>query len=210
MCGGSLQVHDIKDFIKASYAQTPPSEINGWWLDTDLSSPYAKVYYKPFPVGQSGDDYAVSATITHMGTKGLSDWGNNLIYGLSGETGYKQTQRFKQAQELQNKTEKKYGSQNVSTLGHSQSGLISQLVGKNSKEVITLNPMTSLQRGTMTATTDPNIFNIRSSADVASVFNIGKTQNKNNIVIPVKSWNLYKEHKSDVLDNLDPNMVIGR
>ena len=73
-----------------------------------------------------------------MGTKGLSDWGNNLIYGLSGETGYKQTQRFKQAQDLQNKTEKKYGSQNVSTLGHSQSGLISQLVGKNSKEVITL------------------------------------------------------------------------
>ena len=69
--------------------------------------------------------------------------------------------------------------------------------------------MTSLQRGTMTATTDPNIFNIRSSADVVSAFNIGKTQNKNNIVIPVKSFNLYKEHKSDVLDNLDPNMMIG-
>lgn len=198
MGGGSLKVKEIKDFIKASYAQIPPSEINGWQLDTELSRPYAKVYTQ-----------GNRATITHMGTKGLSDWGNNLIYGLSGETGYKQTQRFKQAQDLQNKTEKKYGSQNVSTLGHSQSGLISQLVGKNSKEVITLNPMTSLQRGTMTATTDPNIFNIRSSADVVSAFNIGKTQNKNNIVIPVKSWNLYKEHKSDVLDNLDPNMSIG-
>ena len=199
MCGGSLQVHEIKDFIKASYADFPPSEINGWRLDTELSRPYAKVYTKD---GR--------ATITHMGTKGVTDWENNLIYGLSGESSYKKTNRFKQALTLQNQVEKKYGSQNVSTLGHSQSGLISQLVGKNSKEVITLNPMTSLQRGTMTATTDPNIFNIRSSADVVSAFNIGKTQNKNNIVIPVKSWNLYKEHKSDVLDNLDPNMMIGR
>ena len=70
--------------------------------------------------------------------------------------------------------------------------------------------MSSLQRGTMTAITDPNIFNIRSSVDVVSLGNAGKTRNKNNIVIDSNSWNILKEHSSDILNKLDPNMVIGR
>ena len=82
--GGSLTANEIKQFINASYSKNPPSEINGWRLDTDLSRPYAKVYY-------NGN----RATITHMGTQGITDWGNNLIYGLSGETGYKKKQRYK-------------------------------------------------------------------------------------------------------------------
>jgi len=145
-----------------------------------------------------------------MGTQGITDWGNNLIYGLSGETGYKKTQRYKQAENLQNQVEKKYGSQNVSTLGHSQSGLIAQLVGKNSFETITLNSATLPTHGKITTSTDPNIYNIRSSADVVSLGNAGKTRNKNNIVIDSNSWNILKEHSSDILNKLDPNMVIGR
>ena len=141
-----------------------------------------------------------------MGTQGITDWGNNLIYGLSGETGYKKTQRYKQAENLQNQVEKKYGSQNVSTLGHSQSGLIAQLVGKNSFETITLNPATLPTHGKITTTTDPNIYNIRSSADVVSLGNAGKTRNKNNIVIDSNSWNILKEHSSDILNKLDPNI----
>ena len=58
---------------------------------------------------------------------------------------YRQTARFKSSKKVQKTAEKKYGAKNVSAIGHSQAGLLAQIIGKNSKENIVLNKATRPQ-----------------------------------------------------------------
>ena len=193
--GGKLKASHIKGFINQSYEEFPEDSINGWVLDKTLSNENAKVYYRPD---------SKEAVITHRGTQGVTDWGNNVAYAFGV---YGMTDRFKQGKEVQDKTNAKYGSANVSTLGHSQGSILARSLGEKTKEIINLNPAYSGE------IPKKNEYNIRSSADVVSglykpVSSIRSVlfpsyTKKHDIIIPSdSSFDVLGNHSADVLDKL--------
>jgi predicted esterase YcpF (UPF0227 family) len=55
------------------------------------------------------------------------------------------TPRYKEALQVQQQAEKKFGSKKITTIGHSQGGYQAQRLGENTKEIITLNKATRPQ-----------------------------------------------------------------
>lgn len=192
--GGKMKASAIADFIDASYSKKPPKELDGFFLDSKLSTEYAKVYYQP----STGE-----ARVVHRGTEGLADWGNNLAY-LAGA--YNLTDRYKQGKKVQDAAEKKYGKKNISTLGHSQGAILARKLGSDTKEVINVNPAF---KGEIPK---KNEYNIRSDADVVSglyapVSKIRsiltpETSKKHDITIKSESRNPLSEHSADITRRL--------
>lgn len=193
--GGKLKAKEVKDFLQASYEESPPNELDGYILDKSLSNATAKVYYNP---------QTNHAVVAHRGTKGALDWGNNLAYALGA---YEYTSRYKQGKSVQDKAEKKYGKSNISTLGHSQGSVLARKLGTDTKEVINVNPAYSGERPAK------NEYNIRSSTDVVSglyapvaktrEYLFPKYSGKHDIIIPSKSaTDVLGEHSYRILDRL--------
>jgi hypothetical protein len=193
--GGKLKASHIKGFINQSYEEFPEDTINGWVLDKSLSNDNAKVYYNP-----SSNE----AVITHRGTQGATDWGNNVAYAFGV---YGMTDRYNQGKDVQDKTIAKYGASNISTLGHSQGSILARKLGEKTKEIINLNPAYSGE------IPKKNEYNIRSSADVVSglykpVSSIRSVlfpnyTKKHDIIIPSdSSFDVLGNHSADVLDKL--------
>lgn len=193
--GGSLSAKDLKDLLGATY-NPKKDKVNDFDLDKEISSPTSKVYFNK-KTGQ--------AVVAHRGTQGLIDWGNNAVYAVGGEWAYKRTKRYKEAKAVQEKAERKYGAGNVSTIGHSQGGLQSELLGKKSKEIITLNKATR----PFGSKASEKQTDIRTSGDVVSALNPFKQKNKKEIVIPSKTYNPFTEHKTKTLEGLDEEQMIG-
>jgi hypothetical protein len=200
--GGKRSAKEIKDFLDASYQDKPPEKIDGWILDKKLSNNTGKVYYNP---------KTKEAVVAHRGTKGVTDWGNNLAYALGM---YEYTSRFKKGKSVQDKAEAKYGKKNISTLGHSQGSILSRKLGKDTKEIINVNPAYIFENPAK------NEYNIRSSSDVVSGLfaPVAKTReilfpkySKNrDITIPSQSsTDVIGEHSYSILDRLGEK-EIGR
>jgi hypothetical protein len=205
--GGKLSVNNIKLFLQASYMKQPDQNINGYILDPSLSNDYVKTYYNP------SQNHAV---VIHRGTEGtLSDWSNNLIYGIGGKNAYKNTQRYKISKQIEDEAIKKYGIHNVSTLGHSQGALLSELVAPpNSKEIITYNKASNPFG---ISTTHKNQYDIRTTYDPVSgaqylnPLNWFKSpfRKHNQITIQSKATGV-AAHDINELNKLDPNQMIGQ
>jgi len=154
-------------------------KVGDYELDTKLSSKRAKVYVNP----KTG-----KTVVAHQGTQGFTDWGNNLVYAVGGSKLYKKTDRYKEAERVQKAAEKKYGT--VSTIGHSQGGLLAELVGGKG-EITTVNkaahPFEVRKRSDQT--------DIRSSSDIVSKFS-GKG-GKYDVTEKSKSWNPIKAHSTE-------------
>ena len=194
--GGKIKVKHLKEILSASYSDKPPTEIDDFILDKDLSNSYAKVYHNP---------KTKQTIIAHKGTQGLLDWGNNLVYGLFGRTGYKLTGRFKNAQKVQKATEAKYGTKELTTAGHSQGGLNAEILGQKGKEVITLNKATrpfANKKG-------EKQHDISTTGDVVSKLNPFQASSKKDISIKSKTKNPVKEHLLPVLEGIDEETEIG-
>lgn len=196
MKGGKLSTSDFKGLLDASYDPSIKN-VGGFILDKPLSSSTSKVYRNP-ETGQ--------VVVAHRGTEGISDWGNNAIYALGGKNAYKLTPRYKEAEKVQKRAEKKYGASNVSTIGHSQGGLQSELLGGKSKEIITLNKATL----PFESNKNKNQFDIRSDRDVVSGLNPFAKKSKKDISIKAQSYNPLTEHSGDVLKRLDKKRMIGQ
>ena len=140
--------------------------------------------------------------VAHRGTVGTAqDWFNNAVYGAFGDKGYELTGRFKKAKKTQKKAEKKYGAENISTIGHSQGGLLAQKVGGDSKEIITLNKATRPQDFFKQKRSE-NQTDIRTEGDVVSMFkNPYETQGEQ-VTIKTDKFNPLAEHATDVLDRM--------
>lgn len=189
-----MKSRDIKNILDASYQKNPPSKINGYKLDKDLTTSTAKVYYHPIKN---------EAVVAHRGTQGLLDWKNNIAY-LTGN--YKRTDRYRQGLAVQNKAEDKYGRKNISTLGHSQGSIIAREVGGDTKQIINVNPAYKFE------TPKKNEYNIRSSSDIVSGLYAPVSAirgNKKDITIPSqKPTDIIGEHSYNILDRLE-NKRIG-
>lgn len=186
--GGKLGRDELKGLLDASYDGR--EKVGDWTIDKQLSTKTSKVYSK-------GD----RAVVAHRGTEGITDWGNNLAFALGGEYLYKKTDRFKEAEKVQKKAEKKYGANNVSTIGHSQGGLQAELLGSKSKEIITLNkathPLIKRHSGNQT--------DIRSDRDIVSIATKTPTTE-----IKAESYNPLKEHSPDILNRVSADTEYGR
>jgi len=198
--GGKLSSSELHDMLHGSYVPSEYKGGNGWSRDDDLSTATTSVY-------KHDDGRAV---VAHRGTEGtVSDWGNNMKYATSGETGYKQTKRFKDAKETQKKAEEKYGQNKISTIGHSQGGLLAETLGKNGHEIITVNKATSPFSDNSAG---KNQHDIRSDCDKVSMFKMKK--GKNDTTIKGKK-NLMgckdsvKEHSYDILKRKDDDHMFG-
>jgi hypothetical protein len=185
--GGKLSRDELKGLLDASYDGR--AKVGDWTIDKQLSTKTSKVYSK-------GD----RAVVAHRGTEGITDWGNNLAFALGGEYLYKKTDRYKEAEAVQKKAEKKYGAKNVSTIGHSQGGLQAELLGSKSKEIITLNkathPLIKRHSGNQT--------DIRSDRDIVSIATKTPTTE-----IKAESYNPLKEHSPDILNRVSADTEYG-
>jgi len=195
MKGGKISVENIKKLIQQSY-KSSLSNVDDYVIDNELSGQRAQVYKK------KGTNEAV---VVHRGTKGLEDLGNDVKLALGFDIS--NTNRVKHAREVQQKAEQKYGSQNVSTVGHSLGSHISSQVGQNSKEIINLNK--AVVPANLGKTISSKETNIRSSKDVISSLlpfqrNRGKT-----ITVENTSNNPLTEHSTSILDRLPQNQMVG-
>lgn len=191
--GGKMSAKQLKGFINQSYEEKPKEEMNGFILDKELSNKTAKIYHNP----QTGE-----AVVAHRGTKGARDWLNNLAYA----TGlYEKTSRYKRGKKAQESAEKKYGKQNISTVGHSQGAVLARKLGKDTKEIINVNPAYLGEKQ------GKNEVVIRSKKDIVSGLIPTASKKERNIEIqPEKKTNILKEHSPDILDRIDDEVMIGR
>jgi len=172
----SLEVKDLKNLLEASYDKGI-NETSGYVKDKDLSKGNTKVF-----VNAEG-----KTVVAHKGTDGMKDWGNNLAYAVGGKDLYKTTDRFKDAKKIQREAEKKYGRDNITTIGHSQGGLQAELLGKKGNDTITYNKATR----PFSNKQSKNQTDIRTSNDLISALN---PIQKKGITIKSKGFNPLKEH----------------
>jgi len=224
--GGALPVRDIKAIVDASY--DAPETLLGRYKRDDAISKHKNGKLKKTLVYFNPDD-ATDNLITFQGTTGPiygKDWVvNNGLYGISGDVGYKRTDRYDEGVKAYDEAKKKYGAHNIRAVGHSQAGHIAQEVAKDAKEIFTYNkadnPLSSNKQG-------PNQYDIRSEHDPVSALNPLRVQNDRVIIIPKPKYtqkllhrnriiNKFKnyaeyyggEHSSAPLERLDQSMMIG-
>ena len=179
--GSGLKANTLKSMIKSTYDR---SEVEGWQkiMDTPEVSAFKH------PSGQ--------VVIALRGTEGTAkDWSNNAVYGLAGESAYKMTPRYKRAKERVADLEKKYNPEVITLIGHSQSGLIAELLPSNARERITLNKATRPQ-DFLFRRRKKNQYDIRSRFDPVSFFPLQKS----NYTIDGVGLNPLKAHSPDVLE----------
>ena len=192
--GGKLETSTFKNLLSATYSKN--KDVDGFIKDKKISTKTSKVFVNP----DSGQ-----AVVAHRGTSGFTDWFNNVAYAYGGERLYKLTPRYKEAEKVQKEAEKKYGSKNITTIGHSQGGLQSELLGGDSNEIITLNKATR----PFSNKKNLNQYDVSSSWDIVSSLNPFQPKNDKEIIIPSQTSNPLTEHSTLVLDRLDKEFVGG-
>jgi hypothetical protein len=184
--GNGLKAETFQKLLEASYEGN--GEVEGFLLDKKNSSKTSKIYIHP-----SGQ-----VVVAHRGTSGVFDWGNNAVYGLTGDIGYKMTARYREAKKVQDTAERVYGAKNITTIGHSQGGYQAQLLGDKTHEIITLNKATRPQEVLYGSSKKKNQYDVRATGDLVSLFRnpfqTGKEQTIKTGGDPLK------QHATDILD----------
>lgn len=190
--GGSLTAAETGALIKSSYDRKN-KDIGDFKIDKSLSGKRTKVYF---------NEAENKPVIVHRGTDSIQDVGTDLglMFGYRGK-------RFKHAEKMQKKVEKKYGTDNLHTLGHSLGGIVAEEVGGKSKNVITLNKAVSPWE--INRVNGKNQTDIKTSNDPVSMLNKFNNNNNKTSVIKSEGWNPLAEHSSDVLSRVSPDKVYG-
>jgi hypothetical protein len=188
---------NLKDVIKNSYKdKSKQKQIIGDYIrDDSLSGNRTQVYFNP---------KNNKSIVSHTGTNSLTDWLTDLQYANGN---LEQTKRFKHAKRIQDEAEKKYGKENITTTGHSLGGAIARNTGKNTSHVYTVNSPTLPKEAVASWIwgDNKNQTDIRSKGDLVSIFAPFKRGEV--IQIDSKSYNPLAEHKSDILDRLDEQII---
>ena len=99
--------------------------VGGYTLDSSLSNNRVKVYHDPS---------TKHTVVGHRGSASKQDWVENALYAV----GIKGGRNFKHSREAQKKAQAKYGTDNLTTIGHSKGAMHAQEFGQ-SGDIITLN-----------------------------------------------------------------------
>jgi hypothetical protein len=207
MKGGAISITDLKEFIDNSYSKKP-KDFKDFKLDKELSSQRVKVYINP----TTREGYVI-----HRGTASIQDVGNDLKMALGFDISG--SKRVKHAKEVQKKAEKKYGADNITTIGHSLGSKIASDVGQDSKSIINLNK--AVIPSDLNKELSSKETNIRSKNDLISILQPFQKKGKS-VTIEIPALNLpvpshvglvkmgLEEHKSDILDRLPKDKMVGK
>jgi hypothetical protein len=155
--GGGLKANTLKSMIKSTYDR---SEVEGW--DKVMDTPEVTEFKHP-----SGQ-----VVVSLRGTEGTAkDWSNHAVFGIGGETAYKLTPQYKRAKERVAQLEKQYDPVDITLIGHSQGGLLAEIVPSKARERITLNRATRPQV-ILSRRRKKNHYDIRSRFDPLSFFSL--------------------------------------
>lgn len=99
--------------------------VDNYVLDPTLSDNRVKTYYDP---------NTKHTVVAHRGSATGQDWLENAMYGI----GIKRGANRKHSREMQKKVDAKYGSENLTTIGHSKGASHAQEFGQKG-DVVTLN-----------------------------------------------------------------------
>lgn len=197
--GGKIEVKFLKKLLKESYKNknnTDTNIDNKYILDNDLSTNKIKVYINK-------DTNEIS--MVNRGTSDIKD----VITDVKLFFGYKDD-RFKESKDILNKIKEKYPNNPIDILGHSLAGAIAETIGNDTqvKNIITLNkPTTPLDLINKSKINDKQ-YDIRTSLDIISALQ-PLQKDKNDIVIPSSTNNLFTEHKINTLSRLPQDLIIG-
>jgi len=186
-----MKVQNLKKIFKSSYSRTDPN-LEGYVKNKQLSGKRAQVYYNP---------KTNEAIVSHRGSQGIRDWvKTNPAMAL----GYEGGARFKHAQKIQNKAEKLYGRENVTTVGHSLGGRLAEKVGQNSGKIITYNKAVT-PRSLLTPTSFKQT-DVRTKNDVVSSLGVFQRKKGGNIVINSNS-NVIRAHGLPELNKIKNTII---
>jgi hypothetical protein len=189
--GRGLKSSTLKSLIQSGYDR---SEVEGW----------TKVMDTP-EVSAFKHNTTPQVVIVLRGTTGTAnDWSNNAVYGIGGEVAYKRTPRYKRAVARVSEIEKKYNPKDITIVGHSQGGLLAEIVPSNARERISLNKATRPSDFIFGRKKKKNQYDIRSEYDPVSMFNTRQSD----YTIGEKSLNPLNQHSANVLDK-KPDVVYG-
>jgi hypothetical protein len=179
---------DLSTLLKETYRKGKGAneDVGDYKIDKELSTGRAKVYYNP----TSG-----KTVVAHRGSTNLQDWKENLNYALGIE---RKGKAYKKSKAVQEAAEKKYGVNNLETIGHSKGALHAERLGQKGL-VQTLNKPVNIRD--MGRVVGKNQIDYKSSRDPVSIlrrFQKGESAN----VIKSKTFNPLKEHSVNVLDRL--------
>jgi hypothetical protein len=125
------------------------------------------------------------------------DWINIAVYGVTGDVGYKLTERYREAKKVQDTVERIYGAKNITTIGHSQGAYQAQLLGDKSHEIITLNKATRPQEVLYGSSKKINKYDVRASGDLVSLWRNPFQTGKDTSI--TTGGDPSKQHSTDVL-----------
>lgn len=187
--GGALTARETEKFVKAGYKKKKDANsVGDYKLDKSLSSKKNKVYVNP---------KTKEVVVSNAGTSSASDWANNpsIAFGT-----YKKTDRYKDAEAVQRKAIAKYGIDNITNVGHSQSGETQRILAKKglTKNAIAVNPAIIGKKA------GKNVDVVRSSGDVVSALTQGKQK-----TIKAKTYNPLAEHSAPILSR-DSKQMYGK
>ena len=193
--GGKLAAGIIAKFIKASHDKEY-HDVGDFKIDRGLSHEWVKVYHNP---------KNNQAVVVHRGTADTADWWTDakLLFQQ------KNNNRFKTSEKVQKAAEKKYGAENVTTIGSSLGGYLAEEFGQNSKEIITVSKPTTPLDVLKRKMKGEKQHDIRTTLDpIAILQNFQKGEK--DIVIPSKTLNPFDNHMGDkVSGRLPEDQMVG-
>lgn len=176
---------ELQDLLAKSY-DGQLSDYGDYKVDRELSNPISQVYYheaKRQPI------------VVHRGSAEAEDWKENARYGLFND---KSGTHFKKAEETQRRAEAKYGTENLTTIGHSKGATHAEEFGQRGKQIITLNKPVS-PYDLATKRVPENQIDIKTSGDPVSALR-GLQFGNEARVLESKTYNPLAEHSTNVLE----------
>jgi hypothetical protein len=176
---------ELQDLLAKSY-EGGLSDYGDYKVDRELSNPISQVYY---------NEKKRQPIVVHRGSAEGQDWAENARYGLFNDTS---GEHFKKAEETQRRAEQRYGTDNLTTIGHSKGATHAEEYGKRGKQIITLNKPVS-PYDLVSKRVPENQIDIKTSNDPVSFLRGFQSGNEAR-VLESKTYNPLAEHSTSVLE----------
>jgi hypothetical protein len=194
-----LKASTLKDVLQSSYKKNSEIEAPaGYTLDRSLSNNQAKVFKS---------DTSNDVIIAHRGSANKNDWLDNYSYARYGNV--KKTDTYRAAKKVQNQAIRKYGADNIISVGHSRAGLYVQELNERPqtkvKSAITFNKAAGVSD--LFRTNPENQTDIRTDKDIVSILSPFQKHKKDTITIEHDGFNPISAHSTDDLSKLGDDLV---
>jgi len=181
----TLSNKELQDLLAKSYEEGL-GDYGDFKVDRELSNPITQVYY---------NTQRNQPVVVHRGSAEGQDWKENVEYSLLNK---KTGSHFKTAEDTQRRAEAKYGTENLTTIGHSKGALHAEEFGQRGKQIITLNKPVS-PYDLVSKRVPENQIDIKTSGDPVSALR-GLQFGSKAKVLESKSFNPLAEHSVNVLE----------